>query len=473
VTSWRRGFVLLASGQAAGRLFAFVTTLALARALGAEPFGSVAFATAVLAYGTLIVDFGFDALGPVEIARPGVAAAPLVSTVMTVRLALSLVAAAALAAFAAAAPLTPATAGVVLTFGLSLPIAALDLRWALLGTGSLGAAAAAEALLQAVQMAGALALVRRPADLWRVPLIFLAAQASCVAATWIAWAARRGRPRLGIDRALARQLLPAALPLAGSGAVGMLLNNFDLVLIGLWLGAAAAGLYGAAYRVVWLPTVLVVAYAVALRPTVVRAEQTGAAAVALVLGRSHRMMAAVGMGAAVGGVLLARPLLEALYGADYAAAARPFQILVAALLLMLFSRPYRVLFVAARKQSWDFRILLAAAAVNVAAAVVLLPRLGLAGAAWATLASEAVFLAAAHAAARRLAPGLGLVHHLVRPALCAAAMAGVLLALAGRPLPLRVGAGALCYLAFALALRILDAREVRGLMESGLPAPAP
>lgn len=462
--SLRRNFFLLASGQAVGRVFTFVTTLYLARHLGAEPFGVIAFGTAVLAYAALIVDFGFDALGPVEMARDGVARAALVSTVMTMRLALALVAGVALALFTSVAPLDATTAGVVLAFGLALPLMALDMRWALLGTESMGAAAGADVLLQAVQMAGVLLLVRTAGDLWLFPLIFVVAQGVCVAAGWAAWTARFGLPRLGIHVPLARTLLPAAVPLAGSTAVGMLLHNFDLVLIGLWLGIASAGLYGAAYRVVWLPTVLVVAYTAALRPTVVRAWAAGAAEVQSVISASHRIMAAVGVGAAVAGVILARPLLEALYGAEYAPAARPFQVLLAALFLMLFSRPYRVLLVAARMQALDFRILVAAAAVNVVGNVLLLPRFGLWGAAVATLTSEAVLLVLVHATTRRLAPGIGLLRHLVRPVVCATAMAVLLVSFSDWPLAARITGGLAAYLALGAALGIFGLRGTRGLV---------
>jgi O-antigen/teichoic acid export membrane protein len=178
-------------------------------------------------------------------------------------------------------------------------------------------------------------------------------------------------------------------------------------------------------------------------------------------------MAAVGLAAAVGGVVLARPLLEALYGAEYAPAASAFAVLLAALLLMAFSRPYRVLLVAERQQGLDLRILLVSAVVNVAGNIVLLPRYGLLGAASATLASEALLLVLAHAAVRRLAPGIALARHLVRPTLCAAAMAALVLAIPSWPLVARIAAGAACYVTLGLALRIVDWRDLGGLAPTG------
>ena len=123
-----------------------------------------------------------------------------------------------------------------------------------------------------------------------------------------------------------RLLLRRAWPLTGTTFVTMLSHNFDLVLLGLSVGSAAAGLYGAAYRVVWVPTILVTAYHAALRPTLAGAYQNGLASVAALLRRSNRLTAAAAVGLVVGGVMLAAPLVSLLYGGGYAGAVLPFQI---------------------------------------------------------------------------------------------------------------------------------------------------
>src|SRR4029450_13719597 len=103
-----------------------------------------------------------------------------------------------------------------------------------------------------------------------MPLPFLAGRAAAVLI--LAVAARRtwGRMRPALDRALLKDLVPAALPFAGAAAVAVVLTYFDLVLVGWWMGTAEAGLYGAAYRILWLPTMLVTAYLTVLRPSVAR-----------------------------------------------------------------------------------------------------------------------------------------------------------------------------------------------------------
>jgi O-antigen/teichoic acid export membrane protein len=470
--SLSRNFALLALGQVASQVFAFVTTLHLARTLGAEGFGVIALATGLFGYAALLVDFGFDSLGPLEVARGGTPVPVLVRTVLGLRLLLSLIAFPLLAIFAWLSPVPRVTEIVILSYGLSLPIRALDLQWLFLGGQSMGAAAAADVAPQALQALGAFVFVTTSGHVTRMPFVFLASQLTTVAILAVLYRCGFGPIGIRLDRQLLRRLLPAALPLGGGAAVGMVLHNFDLVLVGLWLGTKAAGLYGAAYRIIWIPMMLLLAYSRALRPTLARVRGEGMAAAA-VLAHSTRVIAALGVGTVAGGMLLAAPLIEWLYGPGYGEAVAPFRILLASLLLMILSRPYRVLLVAFDRGPVDFRILLGAAALDVALNLLLVPRAGLMGAAVAILTSEAALLVAAYTCSRRLLRPLPLVRYLVKPALCAAGMALVLLLLPTLAVPARMALGASVYITLLFGLRVVDAGEIRAFFAAWLPAPVP
>jgi O-antigen/teichoic acid export membrane protein len=395
-----RNFAVLSAAQTLGRLLAFAVTVHLTRTLLAEGFGAVAFATSVLAGAALLVDMGFDSLGPLEVARGRVPVAALARTVMGLRLVLAGPALVALGVFAWLAPVSGATKAVVLFYGLSLAANAVDLNWVFLGAERMGASAAADLAQQAFIAAGAFALVREPDDLLRMPFVFLAGRA--VGVFWLAVAARKawGSIRPMLDRALVRDLLPAALPFAGAAAVAVVLTYFDLVLVGLWLGTAAAGVYGAAYRILWLPTMLVTAYLTALRPSVARSALEGPAPPFSLLGRSAPGVIGVGLAAAGAGILLAPTLVDVLYGEPYRDAVAPLRLLLLSFALLVVSRHYRLVLVASGRQAVDLKIMAAAAALNVALNVWLVPRLGLVGAAAANVASEAAILGAVMAAAR-------------------------------------------------------------------------
>jgi O-antigen/teichoic acid export membrane protein len=396
----RRNFAVLSAAQTIGRLLAFAVTVHLTRTLLTDGFGAVAFATSVLAGAALLVDMGFDSLGPLEVARGRVPVATLARTVVALRLILTAPALVALVLFAWLTPVSATTKAVVLLYGLSLLANAVDLNWVFLGAERMGASAAAELAQQALIAVGAFALVREPEHLLRMPLIFLAGRAAAVG--WLAVSARRqwGALRPSLDHALLRELVPAALPFAGAAAVAVVLTYFDLVLVGLWMGTTEAGVYGAAYRILWLPTMLVTVYLTVLRPSVARRAMAGPASPLSLVGPSAPAVVAVGVVAAAAGMLFAPALVDALYGAPYGGAVAPLRLLLLSFALLVASRHYRLVLVASGRQALDLRIMSAAAVVNVALNLWLIPRAGLVGAAAANVASEAAILVAVLWAAR-------------------------------------------------------------------------
>ena len=399
--SLRRNFVILSAAQTLGRLLAFAVTVHLTRTLLADGFGAVAFATSVLAGAALIVDLGFDSLGPLEVARGRTPVPALAQTVVALRLMLTAPALLGLALFTWLTPVAASTKAVVLLYGLSLLANAVDLNWVFLGAERMGAVAVAELVQQGLIAAAAFTLVREPDHLLRMPFLFLGGRVAAV--LWLIVSARRRWGALfpSLDRALLRTLVPAALPFAGAAAVAVVLTYFDLVLVGVWLGTAAAGLYGAAYRVLWLPTMLITAYLTALRPSVARRAADGPAPLLLLLGGSAPIVVGLGLAAAGAGIVLAPTIVDLLYGPPYRAAVAPLRLLLLSFALLVVSRHYRLVLVASGRQATDLKIMGSAALLNVALNVWLVPRAGLIGAATANVASEAAILAAVLWATRR------------------------------------------------------------------------
>lgn len=102
------------------RLLVFALIVHLTQTLPVNQFGIITFATNVLLYANLIVDCGFDILGPLEVARRTEPLPLLVSTVVSFRLLLVVPAFIALALFTWLAPIPLFTKHTVLLYGLSL-----------------------------------------------------------------------------------------------------------------------------------------------------------------------------------------------------------------------------------------------------------------------------------------------------------------------------------------------------------------
>lgn len=418
-------FAILGGGQLAARALTFAATLWLTRALGVEPYGAVVYGLGVLVYALLLADFGIGHQAGLEVARDEAAAPEVAGAVLLLRASLAAAAAAVLAAFALLAPVPAGARDVTLLYAISILPAALHPGWAFVGSGRPRWVAATDVATEAVALIGLVALVAGPGDLLRVPLVHAAAQGAGAALGWIAfrraWGRGPGRP----SRALLGRLARASAPLAASGFFALLLYNFDVLALGAWVGTEATGLYGAAYRVVQLLSFLVLQYFLALRPAFGRASVEGYRSISGLVDRSIRITLGLAAGVAVGGALLAGPLLELLFGPEYAAATGALRWLVAATALLAVSRHHRSLLVAFDHAGADLRAMAGAAALNVGLNVALIPRFGLEGAAFATFIAEVAILAmVARAFARRVGPARVLAHvPRVLPAVAATAAA--------------------------------------------------
>jgi O-antigen/teichoic acid export membrane protein len=454
-------FAVLSVAQLISRFLGFLVTIHLTRVLQTNQFGVIVFATSVLAYAALIAELGFDSYGPLEVARHTVPLHVLARTIMTVRLLLTVLAFALLVGFAWAVPTSGLLRLILVLYGLSMVTDAIDLSWAFLGAEIMRPKAIADVVSQGLQTLGAFLLISTPEHVVRMPLIFLVARIVTVIPLLIWFARHFGWPGLGIDRNLLGPLLQGALPLCGTTAVALVSHNFDLVLLGLWFGVGSTGVYGAAYRIVWMPTLLAVAFYTALRPSLARASVQGLDTVESLLQRSTRMLTAVGVGVVVGGWLLAEPAVLFLYGEGYRDAIRPLQLLLAAFGLLIMSRLYRLILVAFHRQAVDFQIMALAAVVNILLNIWLIRSYTTVGAALAALVSELFILLAGYLATRRYIQHVPLGRYLFRPLICAAPMALVLLLTPDLHLLLRIALGGAVYLLLLVVLRVIDLQEVQ------------
>lgn len=467
-----RNLMALTIAQVASRAFAVVSTIYLARVLGADNFGVIVFATSVISYAALVVDAGLTRLGKREVARDAARVQALVGSIVSIRLVL---AGAAFLLLLLAAWLLPGPAVVKLVtvlYGLSLFGMAIDLGWVFLGTEFMRMIALTEIAEQAAVAVGVILAVHNADDIFRVPLVYLIATTLGTGLLFIAYNRGFGRIRLawgpGPDW---RSLLREALPLAMSAGMGLINFNADSVLVGLMIGAHAAGLYGAAYRIVWAPAVLAAAYYTALLPSLDRAYREGLNSVAGLLDKSIRLTTAIGLGFGVGGTLLAKPGFEFVYGPDFNGSVVPFQILIWSLALLFVNRNFRNLLTAFNQQQAEARIIGTAAVTNVALTVILLPQWGLVGAAWASVSSETIILVFGYLYTRKLVGHVPLGRHIPRILLAAGGMGAVLVATEPLHLLVRVVAAGVVYAVALLGLRVISLSEVRLIFEVAGPTP--
>lgn len=191
------------------------------------------------------------------------------------------------------------------------------------------------------------------------------------------------------DREVARRLLKESWPLLLAGVGVTIFMKVDVVMLGILRGDQEAGIYSAAARLseTWyfLPT----AAMAALRPILSRLYADGEHTAYTRVLRQFMVTAALVGYLLVGGTWLAADLIVSiLYGPDFAASSAVLRVHVAVLPLVFISvHPYLVDRGLTLYSLWHTG---AAAVVNVGLNLVLIPGTGASGAAVATVASYAL-----------------------------------------------------------------------------------
>jgi len=365
----------------------------VARSLGLEGFGRYQLVLTGVLFLVPLVDGGLDALTPREVARPGGDPAGNAGRLFRLRLLLGLFgglllflglwgawggSGASVVALIAAAAILPGRALEVLeplaqVTGRVVPYAIMRGGAAAFGLAAKGFAAMAHAGLDTF-------------------LVILSVESVGGLLVWWLIARRSGvSARLGTEtvQGCAPSLLREGFPLALSGFLAVAYTRLDHLIIGWFAGAESVGIYGAAVQLLaaWglVPMVLYAAATPALTPLRGSPSRLRAAMVSL-----YRFAFVSGVLASVLSMAVAGPLLREVYGGDFADGVAPMRILSLGLVFSFVGVVRTIQIVIEGLSVQHLYAGVIATCLNVFLSVWLVPILGLAGAAWSTVAAGAM-----------------------------------------------------------------------------------
>ena len=174
------------------------------------------------------------------------------------------------------------------------------------------------------------------------------------------------------------------------------------MLLGLLTGAADVGSYSGAFKLFSLGLSVAALYQSVLLPDLARRATVSASAVRPALNASLQRSLLVAVPVSLAGLVLARPVMHLLFPPAFDVATGALQILLIALPLHLAAGHFRTALVATGRQRRDLGLVTAGAIIHIAAKLLLIPLLGISGAAWGTLAGEAMLLFASWRVARAI-----------------------------------------------------------------------
>lgn len=192
------------------------------------------------------------------------------------------------------------------------------------------------------------------------------------------------------DKELAREIMAVSWPLMFASAAWFIYLRIDQVMIGVMLGNRAVGLYAAAVRLVEVWYFIPGALCTSLFPAIINAKKAGPEIYRRRLKSFYILMAVIPIVIAIPITLWAGPIIRILFGAGYLESAGLLQIYIWSSLGLFLSMAVGQYLMSENRVKTIFWLNFSAMAINIILNLILIPFLGLTGAAWATLISYLV-----------------------------------------------------------------------------------
>lgn len=264
-----------------------------------------------------------------------------------------------------------------------------------------------------------------------------------------------------VEGAEVRRMAKAAMPLMGATVLTLIFHRVDIIMLSRMTSEENWGHYGVAVRVVDVVVLAPRILATAVYPQLRQARDAGVAGVVHLMTSSLRVSLVICSALALAVWIFAPLMVEIIAGPEFAPAIAALRILAWAIVLEAGCHMLVRLLFAADREKDLLPIGGLGIGCNVALNAVLIPRLGINGAALATLVSYAVTLGLYYVYAARAGYRVPFWRSGGRPLLCIGAAALAITLLSGQGLLLRSAAGVATWLVALGILRVATPAELK------------
>jgi O-antigen/teichoic acid export membrane protein len=368
----------------------FVSVAYLARVLGAEGFGKIGFATAVLAYFTLLINLGLDTFGTREVARDQTQVKPYVSNILGIRILSAILSFILLSIFVLLIPKSPEVKKLIIFFGLGLFTFSFTLEWVFLGIEKMEYIAFSRILQQIFYVTLIFLLIRRSEQILSIPIIQFGSAVVAILLLSYVFIQKFGFYKINFNFGSWKKILRQSLPMGLSFIMIQIYYNFDVILLGFMKSEEVVGWYSGAYKIILLINTIGLIYYNTIFPLVSRYYKSSLEKLKTLLTYTAKLMTMVVIPLGIGGVFTARPIMDLIYGEKFRGGVIAFQILIWVVCIIWISCVYGNSLLACDGQKKFLVGVSLGAITNIISNLILIPKFSLIGAAISTILAEGV-----------------------------------------------------------------------------------
>ena len=385
-------FVIFAS-NIINMVLGFFYGIYTARYLGAENYGTLAIAIAFISLFGVFTDFGLQQLTVREVARDKTLAIKYLSTIALLKLLLVPGAYGLILISVHILNYPDFTIKVISMIALSLFFNAFSNMFNSIFQAfeKMEYVSVGSILGSVIMLAGALYTISRGLQVMGIASIYLISSVLVFIYT-IAIAFRLGlKPRIEMDFAFAKNLFLRAVPF-GIGSVFLVYYVWiDRVIISIMMDNIEVGYYSAAYNLINVLTFLPNAFVISIFPIMAKYFKKSDKSLNLIYRTSIKYMYMLALPIAIGTSLLGTGIVTTIYGLGFLPSVQALNILVWAEFFVFMDIFLGQLMFSINREKLAMINAAIGAAMNIILNFALIPKLGLMGAATATLATELYF----------------------------------------------------------------------------------
>jgi len=385
---------ILFSSQIISYILVFLYTIYIARYLGAEGYGILAFALSFSGIFSIFLDLGLSTLAVREVARNKSLAKKYIGNILVIKILLSFLTFGLIVLFINLLGYSLETILVMYFVSLSVILNSIvgiqnsifqaNEKMEYLSLGQI--------LGSVIIFVGVLIVIYYKFDVIGVSLVFLASSVVMLFYTFAMFILNFSIPKLEYDLQFWIDSIKEALPFGLTGISGMVYTYIDSVMLSLFQGNEVVGWYNAAYRLVLFLLFIPGTINMAVFPSMSQLYISSPRKLKLINEKYFKFMIIIAIPIGTAFTILADKLIFLIFGNGYEPSIIALQILIWTIVFTFLGAGFVRLLEATNKQMILTKISGISLIVNIILIIILIPRFSLIGASIATVLTEIVLI---------------------------------------------------------------------------------